>query len=324
MKKQMQYRQEAAKVIEIEQAAIGHLHAVLDEKFDRACDLLLQCEGRIIVIGLGKSGHVGHKLAATMASTGSPAFFVHAAEAAHGDLGMLTQKDVILALSNSGNTEEVIALLPPIKVLGIPVISITNNPESKLAREADINLNINVKEEACPLGLAPTASTTATLVLGDAIAIALLVARGFKEKDFAFSHPSGSLGKRLSLKVKSLMAEGEAIPQVTPNTTLNHVIIEITKKRLGMCVITNEGGTLLGIYTDGDIRRTLEKKIDTYTTPVSDVMCKTPKIIHENTQAIDALNIMREFKITSLVVLNEKDQVSGVIQVHHLLQAGLE
>jgi arabinose-5-phosphate isomerase len=316
--------EQALKVIEIEQKALDHLKACLDDQFIRACDLLLKCKGKVIIMGLGKSGHIGHKIAATMASTGTPSFFVHATEAAHGDLGMISKSDVVLALSNSGTTEELVAVLPGIKALKVPIISITNNPNSKLAQSADVNLNLNISEEACPLGLAPTASTTGTLVLGDAIAITLLVARGFKEEDYARSHPSGSLGKKLILDARALMVKADAIPQVNQNVTIDHAIVEISSKRLGMTTVVNDLGELIGIYTDGDIRRTIERRIDMYHTPISAVMSKKPRTIKCNTRAIDALSMMRQYKITALIVSNNQKNVDGVVHIHHILEAGIQ
>ena len=249
-------------VIETELAAVSELKQRIDDSFAHACELMLACEGRIVVTGMGKSGHIAGKIAATLASTGSPAFFVHPGEASHGDLGMITPRDVVIALSNSGNTEELLTIVPIIKRLGIPLISMTGNTQSPLAVEATINLDVGVKSEACPLGLAPTSSTTVARVMGDALAVALLEARGFTEEDFALSHPGGSLGRRLLLHVSDIMHTGEDMPSVAPDATISEALLEMSSKGMGMTAIIDDDGTVLGIYTDGDLRRTLDKKTD--------------------------------------------------------------
>ena len=254
--------QSALRTIDIESNAVSDLGNSLDDNFTRACQLILDCTGRAIVTGMGKSGHIGKKIASTFASTGTPAFFVHPGEASHGDLGMITDGDVILALSNSGKTAEVVTLLPLIKRLGIPLISMTGNPNSVLSKSSEANLDISIKEEACPLGLAPTSSTTVALVMGDALAIALLEARGFSAEDFAFSHPGGALGRKLLLKVKDLMHKGDLLPSVTESTSLKDALIEISNKRLGMTAVVNPQGILSGIFTDGDLRRALDQDLD--------------------------------------------------------------
>lgn len=320
MTKKFDYSKAAQNVIDIELKAIAKLNERVGLNFIQACELLLACKGRIVVIGMGKSGHIASKIAATLASTGSPAFFVHPAEASHGDLGMIVKDDVVIALSNSGNTEEILIILPVIKRLKIPLITLTGNPSSELAKNADVNLDVSVEQEACPLNLAPTASTTAALVMGDALALALLEARGYTEDDFALTHPSGSLGRRLLLKVKDLMHTGDAIPKVKPDTTVRDALLEMTQKRLGMTTITSDG-TLEGIFTDGDIRRAIDKNVDFQTTPIKQLMTKKCKTATEETLAYDALNMMDTNKITSLIVVDEHNNIRGVLHMHDLLQA---
>jgi len=318
--KNINFQQIANNVINIESAAINQLKTQLDDNFTRACKIMLQCHGRIIVIGMGKSGHIGNKIAATLASTGTPAFFVHPAEASHGDLGMIVKNDVVLAISNSGNTEEILAILPVIKRLNVPMISMTGNSDSALAQAANVNLNVGVTKEACPLNLAPTASTTVTLVMGDALAIALLEARDYTEDDFALTHPSGSLGRRLLLKVGDLMHTKNQIPQVTANTTIRDALLEMTEKRLGMTTIT-DNGKLLGIFTDGDLRRAIDKNIDLSTTEIQQLISNNCQTITADMLAYDALNLMEQKKITSLVIVNDDNKVAGVLHMHDLLQA---
>lgn len=313
----------ARRTIEIEQNAIANLETYLDGDFEAACKLALNCQGRVIVTGMGKSGHIGKKIAATLASTGTPAFFVHPGEASHGDLGMITSEDLIIALSNSGETSEVTAILPLIKRMNAPLISITGNPESTLSRFANANLNVAVTQEACPLGLAPTSSTTAALVIGDALAVALLEARGFSAEDFAFSHPGGSLGRRLLLKVEDVMHSGDEVPLVTPETSLDNALLEITRKRLGMTGIRSADGTLAGIFTDGDLRRTLDQNIDLKNTPISQVMTKECTTASAEMLAAEALQIMQSKKINALIVLNDAAQPVGALNMHDLLQAGV-
>lgn len=310
-------------VIETELAAVEALKSRLDASFNRACELLLACEGRIVVTGMGKSGHIGGKIAATLASTGSPAFFVHPGEASHGDLGMITRKDVVLALSNSGNTGEILTIVPIIKRFGIPLISMTGNPDSSLATAAEVNLDVSVAKEACPLGLAPTASTTAALVMGDALAIALLQARGFSAEDFALSHPGGSLGRRLLLHVEDIMHSGAAIPQVGPEATVSQALLEMTGKGLGMTAIVDAHNKVLGVYTDGDLRRSLDKNIDIHSTAITAVMTAGGKRVLPHDLAAAALKLMDDSKISAVLVVDQDDQLVGALNMHDLLRAGV-
>lgn len=319
----MQYIKSARQVIEIEHQAIATLLTRLDTNFTKACELIQHCKGRIVVLGLGKSGHIGNKIAATLASTGTPAFAVNAGEASHGDFGMITNGDVVIAISNSGRTMEIIRLLPLLKKLKVPLISLTGNEKSELAQAADVNLDVSVEREACPLGLAPTASTTATLVMGDALAIALLEARGFTEKDFAFSHPGGSLGKRLLLTVEDLMLTGEQVPKININANLHDTILEISKKRLGMTCVVDQHDKLAGIFTDGDMRRTFEKGLALNEVKIQEVMSRSPKTIKPDRPAIEALDIMNAKSITSLVVCDKTNHPVGVIHMHDILRAGV-
>ncbi|WP_210396562.1 KpsF/GutQ family sugar-phosphate isomerase [Motiliproteus sediminis] len=313
----------AARTIALETQAIKDLEQLLDHNFVRACELILSCTGRVVVTGMGKSGHIGRKIAATLASTGTPAFFVHPGEASHGDMGMITANDVVIALSNSGKTEEVITLLPLIKRLAAPLISMTGNPASTLSQAADANLNVAVKEEACPLGLAPTSSTTAALVMGDALAVALLEARGFSAEDFAFSHPGGALGRRLLLKVKELMHVGERLPQVTLDASLRDTLLEITAKGMGMTAVVNPDGILAGIFTDGDLRRTLDQQLDLQSTSISQIMTRNARTASEEMLAAEALHMMEEFKINGLIVVDDDNRPVGAINMHDLLRAGV-
>lgn len=283
----------------------------------------MACKGRVVVTGMGKSGHIGHKIAATLASTGTPAFFVHPGEASHGDMGMITSQDVVIAISNSGNTSEVVTILPLIKRMGAPLISMTGNPDSTLAKEAVANLDVSVETEACPLGLAPTSSTTATLVMGDALAVALLEARGFSAEDFAFSHPGGSLGRRLLLHVSDIMHTGERIPSVSEDTPLSGALLEISRKGLGMTTVVDADGRMTGIFTDGDLRRTLDKSLDVHTTPMRDVMTRNGRTIQPEQLAAEALNIMEGLKISALPVTDSSGTVVGAINMHDLLRAGV-
>lgn len=319
----MKFAKHALSVIEIEGHAILDLQNNIDESFEKACELLFACQGRVIVTGMGKSGHIGRKIASTLSSTGTPAFFVHPAEAAHGDLGMMTSKDVLLAISHSGTSNEILMILPTIKHLGIPIITLTGNPDSPLAKVSNIHLNISVSREACPLGLAPTTSTTATLVMGDALAVALLEARGFSKDDFARSHPSGALGKRLLLSVDELAHWKEEIPCVNQSVSIPEALIEVTEKKLGMTCVVDDDGILVGIYTDGDIRRTLTKEFNIHTTRLSDVMTRSIKCIPHGTLAIDALNKMKEFAITSFVMVDEYNRPDAVIHLHDILRSGI-
>ncbi len=310
-------------VIETELAAIVALKARLDASFNRACELLLDCEGRIVVTGMGKSGHIAGKIAATLASTGSPAFFVHPGEASHGDLGMITRKDVVIALSNSGTTGELLTIVPIIKRLGVPLISMTGNAASPLATAAEVNLDVSVASEACPLGLAPTASTTAALVMGDALAIALLQARGFSAEDFALSHPGGHLGRRLLLHVADIMHSGADIPRVTVGATLSQALLEMTSKGLGMTAIVGADNQVLGIYTDGDLRRTLDKNIDVHTVTIAEVMTPGGKSVRAHDLAAAALKLMDDNKINGVLVVDAAGTLIGALNMHDLLRAGV-
>ena len=310
------------RTIKMEVEAVGLLSSRVDQQFRIACETILACQGRVIVTGMGKSGHIGNKIAATLASTGTPAFFVHPGEASHGDLGMITKTDVVIAISNSGNTNEIVTLLPLIARLGIPLISMTGDEQSQLAKAACANLDVSVTIEACPLNLAPTTSTTVTLVMGDALAIALLEARGFNAEDFAFSHPSGALGRKLLLRVKDIMHEGDQIPVVSADKTLQDALIEMTQKGLGMTTIMSDDAKLVGIFTDGDLRRIIDLKVDFATTSVSDVMSTDPKTIPQNILAAEALTIMEKASITALIV-EEEDHITGVLHLHDILRAGV-
>lgn len=310
----------ALTVIDTEQQAVSALKTRIDGHFVSACQLILACEGRVVVLGMGKSGHVGHKIAATLASTGTPSFFVHPAEAGHGDLGMITRGDVVVALSNSGETAEIITLLPVIKRLDIPLIALTGNPASTLGAAAVVCLDVSVAREACPLGLAPTASTTASLVLGDALAIALLEARGFDTDDFARSHPVGSLGRRLSC-VRDVMHTGDNIPRVNENTILSRALLEMSEKGLGMTAVLDERGAVTGIFTDGDLRRTLDAGFNVHTTTTVEVMTRTPRTIAETCLAAEALRMMEQHRINALLVLDGDNRLIGVLNMHDLLRA---
>lgn len=310
-------------VVETEALTIHSLINRIDHRFAKACCYLLECEGRIIVMGMGKSGHIAKKMAATFASTGTPAFFVHPGEAKHGDVGMITKKDVILAVSNSGETEEIISLLPFIKRLHIPLISMTGKIHSTLAKTADVNIDVSVEKEACPFGLAPTSSTTAALVMGDALAITVLQQRGFTIEEFALSHPGGTLGRRLLLKVDDIMHSGEAIPYVDENALLKTALVEMTQKKLGMTTVLNAKKELQGIFTDGDIRRAFDNNADMHSTPIHHVMSKNPKVISSGTLAAQALHIMETHQITSLVITNDANQPLGIVHLHDILRAGV-
>lgn len=313
----------AKRVLAIESRAIEGLIDTIDENFDRACEILLACKGRVIVTGMGKSGHIGNKLAATLASTGTPSFFVHPAEASHGDLGMITVDDVVLALSNSGETGEVLTILPVIKRKGTPMISLTGRQDSTLARQSDVHLHVAVTEEACPLNLAPTSSTTAALALGDALAIALLEARGFTAEDFAMSHPGGSLGRRLILKVEDVMHAGERLPTTPIDAPIADALLEMTQKGLGMTAVLDNDGTLRGVFTDGDLRRMLDKAVDVHTHKINDVMTVNPVVISAGQLAAEALQIMEKKKINGLIVVDENKKPVGALNMHDLLRAGV-
>lgn len=310
-------------VIRTEAEMISRLADRIGDEFARACQYLLDCTGRIIVIGVGKSGHISKKIAATLASTGSPAFFIHPSEAKHGDIGMITKQDVIIAISYSGESEEMVALLPYIKRLGIPLIALTGKPHSSLAKTATIHLDVSVEKEACPLGLAPTSSTTAALVMGDALAMALLDKRGFTENDFALSHPGGTLGRRLLLRVNEIMHQDTSIPAVQQGASLKEALVEMTHKKLGMTTVIDAAGKLIGIFTDGDVRRALDNNVDIHQTSVDTVMTKSPKTISSDMLAAEALNIMETFKITALVITNHLQQPNGILHIHDILRAGV-
>lgn len=310
------------RALEIESRAVAELQQRVDDRFARACEMCLAAAGRVVVSGLGKSGHVAHKIAATLASTGTPAFFLHAAEASHGDLGMVTRGDVLLVISNSGETPELLALLPPLRRLMVPVIALTGRADSTLAREATVHLDVSVREEACPLNLAPTASTTAALAMGDALATALLEARGFTSDDFARAHPGGALGRKLLLHVSDVMRRGDDLPRVTATAPLEQGLMEMSRKGLGMTAVVDAAGALTGIFTDGDLRRALDTGVDLRTTPMRDVMTRNPRHIAPQELAAEAVNRMQEFRITALLVV-DAGQLAGALNIHDLLRAGV-
>lgn len=310
-------------VIETEAAAIAALSSRIDDHFVTACRLLLACEGRIVVSGVGKSGHIGSKIAATLSSTGSPAFFVHPAEASHGDLGMIKSEDIFVAISYSGRSDELMAILPVLKRQAIPLISLTGNLQSPLALAATVHLDISVEKEACPLGLAPTASTSATLAMGDALAIALLGARGFGQEDFALSHPGGSLGRKLLLRIADVMVTGDAMPTVPTGTLLSRALIEISEKGLGMTTVVDADGALLGIFTDGDLRRTIDSDIDVRSVSVDPVMTAGGQTIRSDALAATAVNLLQEHRISALPVVDDNQVLCGVVTMHMLLNAGV-
>jgi arabinose-5-phosphate isomerase len=313
----------AAGVLDIESRAVMSLKERLDENFLAACRLCLETTGRVVVTGMGKSGHVSNKIAATLASTGTPAFFMHPAEASHGDLGMITAQDTLLAISYSGETAEVVTILPVVKRMGAKLLSMTGNPRSTMAQAADVHLDISVVEEACPLNLAPTASTTATLAMGDALAVALLKSRGFTAEDFARSHPSGSLGKRLLLRVSDVMRTGERVPAVLPTVSLRDALLEMTDKGLGMTAIVDEKRRILGIFTDGDLRRALDAGADIRATIIRDVMHANCKTTSADMLAAEALHLLEANKITSLLVADDAKVLTGALNIHDLFREGL-
>lgn len=318
------FQKVALETLRIEEHALEILATQIDERFTRACEIILQCQGRLVITGMGKSGHIGRKMAATFASTGTPSFFMHPGEAGHGDLGMLVKGDVLIAISNSGKSDEIMMLMPLIKYLEVPLITISGDAKGPMPQNADVALTLGNIKEACPLGLAPTSSTTATLALGDALAVALLDARGFTADDFAMSHPAGALGKRLLLHVKHLMHTGNDLPKVLPNTPMNKVLYEISNKRLGLTTIVDENDTLLGIFTDGDLRRLIDKQQGfDVNLAVSEVMIKNPSTISKEARAVEALEKMNEKKISQFVVVDEMHKVIGVISMHDLIQAGV-
>ena len=310
-------------VISVEAQSISALAEQINDDFVTACKLLFACEGRVVVIGMGKSGHIAGKIAATLASTGTPAFFVHPGEASHGDLGMITRHDVVLALSNSGETEEIVRILPLIKRLGVPLIAMTGNPASTLSNISTVHLNVAVEQEACPLGLAPTSSTTAALVMGDALAVSLLDARGFTRDDFALSHPGGSLGRRLLLRVSDIMHCDDEMPSVPATALIGSALLEMTEKKLGMTAIVNESNRVIGIYTDGDLRRTLARNIDIQNTTISEVMTPQCALISANILAAEAMQIMEQKKINALIVVDEQNIAVGALNMHDLIRAGI-
>jgi arabinose-5-phosphate isomerase len=316
-------RELALAVIETEAAAVKALAGRIDAAFEQACQHMLACTGRIVVSGMGKSGHIGDKLAATFASTGTPAFFLHPAEASHGDLGMITGQDVVLALSNSGETAELVTILPLIRRLGAPLVALTGNPGSTLAREADVHIDVSVEKEACPLGLAPTASTTALLAMGDALAIALLEARGFTAEDFARSHPGGRLGRRLLLHVEDIMRRGDEIPRVASGTTLPEALLEISRKGLGFTAVVDTEGHVIGVYTDGDLRRSLDRGIDLAASRIDEVMTSGGHHIRPDALAVEALKLMEDHAISALPVLDAEGRLTGALNMHDLLRAGV-
>ncbi|OYD24578.1 KpsF/GutQ family sugar-phosphate isomerase [Oceanimonas baumannii] len=323
MSAEFDYRTTAQRVLDIEKAALEGLSQYLDESFNKACRLMFECHGKVIVTGMGKSGHIANKIAATLASTGTPAFYVHPGEASHGDLGMIDGKDVVLALSNSGESEEIISLLPVLRRRGLKLICMTGKPESTMAREADVHLCTRVEQEACPLGLAPTASTTATLAMGDALAVALLEARGFTADDFALSHPGGALGKRLLLRVADIMHKEEKVPRVGLNTLIIEALMEIGRSGMGFTAVVDDEGRLAGIYTDGDLRRTLDQKIDVHNTTIAQVMTRGCTTVAAGMLAAEAVKLMEEKKISGLLVLDDKQRPVGAFNMHDLLRAGV-
>ena len=311
------------RAIEIESNAIIALKTRVGRDFEDACDIILNCQGRVVVTGMGKSGHIGRKIAATLASTGTPSMYVHPAEASHGDIGMITSADVVLALSNSGITEEITSLLPVLKRKKISLITITGDKNSALAAAASVNIDGQVEEEACPLGLAPTSSTTVALVLGDALAMALLEARGFTSDDFAFSHPGGNLGRKLFVKVKDVMHSGEEIPKVLTTTTLANALLEMSKKGFGLTTVFNEQNLLEGVFTDGDLRRILGSGRDIQSTLIKDVMSTSYKSVYSNALAAEAANIMQTSNVYVLIVKSDDDKIEGIIKMHDLLDANV-
>lgn len=313
----------ALRTIEIEMGAVGELLQRIDKQFEHACQLILDCKGRVVVTGMGKSGHIGKKIAATLASTGTPAMYVHPGEASHGDIGMITEVDVVLAISNSGATEEITALLPFLKRKGIPLISLTGDKQSALANAADAKLNAQVNEEACPLGLAPTSSTTVALVLGDALAMALLEARGFTRDDFASSHPGGYLGRRLLIKVKDVMHCGEEIPSVASSTAVSDALLEMSEKGFGLTTVVDNDSNLIGVFTDGDLRRTIASGKNIQATTIGEAMSSDFKFISSNALAAEAARIMQDSNVYVLIVKDENNRVAGIVKMHDLLQANV-
>ena len=310
------------KVLAIEQQAIGDMAARLDAGFAAACRLLLDCKGRVVCTGMGKSGHIANKIAATLASTGTPSFFVHPGEASHGDLGMITDADVVLALSYSGESDEINMIMPVLKRQGNVIISMTGKPQSRLAQFSDVHLDVSVSEEACPLGLAPTSSTTASLALGDALAVALLEARGFSSEDFARSHPAGSLGRRLLVRIEDLMHQGDDLPTVPATASVTEALLEMSQKRLGMTAIVDEHQQLLGVFTDGDLRRAVNKgPVNLNEVRVSELMAKSPKTVQAGHLAVEAAHLLERYQINGLLVVDEQQRLVGALNIHDLLRA---
>ncbi|KAB0463142.1 D-arabinose 5-phosphate isomerase [Vibrio kanaloae] len=322
MSQQFDYRSVAKQVLDTEVAGLTQLDQYFNDDFCKACDLILNNKGKVVVMGMGKSGHIGNKIAATLASTGTSAFFVHPGEAAHGDLGMIEPGDIVIAISNSGESGEILSLFPVLKRLNIKIISMTGKPASNMATLSDIHLQISVPEEACPLGLAPTTSTTATLVMGDALAVALLQARGFTAQDFALSHPGGALGRQLLLKLDDIMHTGDALPVVAPDALVRDALLEISQKGLGMTAIVGEDGQMAGIFTDGDLRRILDKRVDIHNTQIGDVMTLNPTVAEPNMLAVEGLNLMQAKSINGLMLCQEGKLV-GALNMHDLLKAGV-
>ena len=322
MSQPFDYRSVAKQVLETEVAGLTQLDQYFNDDFCKACDLILNNKGKVVVMGMGKSGHIGNKIAATLASTGTSAFFVHPGEAAHGDLGMIEPGDIVIAISNSGESGEILSLFPVLKRLNIKIISMTGKPASNMATLSDIHLQISVPEEACPLGLAPTTSTTATLVMGDALAVALLQARGFTAQDFALSHPGGALGRQLLLKLDDIMHTGDALPVVAPDALVRDALLEISQKGLGMTAIIDQDGQMAGIFTDGDLRRILDKRVDIHSTQICDVMTLNPTVADPNMLAVEGLNLMQAKSINGLMLCQDGKLV-GALNMHDLLKAGV-
>ncbi|KAB0479822.1 arabinose-5-phosphate isomerase KdsD [Vibrio sp. IB15] len=322
MSQPFDYRSVAKQVLETEVAGLTQLDQYFNDDFCKACDLILNNKGKVVVMGMGKSGHIGNKIAATLASTGTSAFFVHPGEAAHGDLGMIEPGDIVIAISNSGESGEILSLFPVLKRLNIKIISMTGKPASNMATLSDIHLQISVPEEACPLGLAPTTSTTATLVMGDALAVALLQARGFTAQDFALSHPGGALGRQLLLKLDDIMHTGNALPVVAPDALVRDALLEISQKGLGMTAIVDQDGQMAGIFTDGDLRRILDKRVDIHSTQIGDVMTLNPTVADPNMLAVEGLNLMQAKSINGLMLCQDGKLV-GALNMHDLLKAGV-
>ncbi|MCD9466293.1 KpsF/GutQ family sugar-phosphate isomerase [Photobacterium iliopiscarium] len=322
MSGQFDFCSHGKKVLDTELHALEKIRDYIDNSFTLACELILHCQGKVIVMGMGKSGHIGRKIAATLASTGTPAFFVHPGEASHGDLGMIKKSDVVIAISNSGEAVEILALLPVIKRLGIAMISMTGKPESSMAKMAQVNLQITVDKEACPLNLAPTSSTTATLVMGDAVAISVMEARGFTADDFALSHPGGALGRKLLLRIADVMHSGELLPMIEEHASIKDALLEISHKGLGMTAIVDHNQQLRGIFTDGDLRRLLDNHIDIHNTSIGEVMSNNPQTISPQLLAAEGLKLMEDNKINGLLV-TENNQLVGALNMHDLLKAGV-